>query len=93
MREVAAVRVVPDLASVAEDVQRVLVLEHLLAQVGNDVAHRQLHVAAHHLVVAQRAPLADAHAVERTDDRVRQAVLLVRALREVLGRQLLEAVR
>jgi hypothetical protein len=32
--EVAAVGVVPDLAAVAEDVQRILSLEHLLHQVG-----------------------------------------------------------
>ena len=43
--EVAAVGVVPHLVAVAEDVQRVLALEHLLHQVGDDVAHRQLHVA------------------------------------------------
>ena len=40
-----------------------------------------------------RPPLADAHAVERPQDRVRQPVLLPGALREVLRGQLLEAVR
>src|SRR5207249_5327769 len=43
-------------------------------------------------VVAQRAPLADAHTVEGTDDRVGQAVLLVRAAGEELGRELLESI-
>ena len=45
-REVAAVGVVPDLVAVAEDVERVLALQHLLHEVGDDVAHRELHVAA-----------------------------------------------
>ena len=44
--QVAAVRVVPDLLAVAEDVQRVLTLDHLLHEVGHDVAHRELDVAA-----------------------------------------------
>ena len=90
--QVAAVGVVADLAAVAEDVQRVLALEHLLHEVGDDVAHRQLDVAAHDVRVADGPPLADADAVERADDRVGQPVLLPGALGEVLGRELLEAV-
>ena len=78
--QVAAVGVVAHLGPVAEDVQRVLALEHLLDEVGHDVAHRQLDVAAHDLGVAQRPALADADAVERPQDRVRQLVLLPRAL-------------
>ena len=91
-RQVAAVGVVADLRPVAEDVQRVLALEHLQHEVGHDVAQRQLHVAAHDVRVADRPPLADPDAVERPQDRVRQLVLLPGALREVLGRELLEAV-
>ena len=53
--EVAAVGVVAHLAAVAQDVQRVLSLEHLLHQVGHDVAHRELHVAAQDLRVAESA--------------------------------------
>ena len=79
--EVAAVGVVPDLLAVAEDVQRVLALHDLLHEVGDHVAHRQLHVAAQHLDLAPGAHLADAHAVERPHDRVRQAVLVVRGAR------------
>ena len=71
--EVAAVGVVPNLRAVAEDVQRVLALEHLLHDVGNDVAHRELHVAAQHLHIAERPALPHADAVERPHDRVRQA--------------------
>ena len=73
--------------------QRVLALQHLLHEVGDDVAHRQLHVAAQHLDVAERARLADADAVERAHDRVRQPVLVARGVGEVLDRELLEAVR
>ena len=43
--EVAAVGVVPHLAAVAEDVERVLALHDLLHQVGDHVAHRELDVA------------------------------------------------
>ncbi len=90
--QVAAVGVVPDLVAVAEDVQRVLALEHLLHEVGHDVAHGQLDVAAQDLDVAERPALADADAVERPHDRVRQLVLLPGALGEVLDGELLEAV-
>ena len=41
----------------------------------------------------ERPTLADAHAVERPQDGVRQLVLLPRALGEVLRRELLEAIR
>src|SRR5260370_21222867 len=82
--QVAAVRVMTHLAAVAEDVQRILTFEHLLAQVGHDVAHGELDVPAHHLAAAHRSPLADPDTVERTDDRDRQAVLLVRAALEIL---------
>ncbi len=90
--EVAAIGVVADLAAVAQDVQRVLALENLLDEVGNDVAHRQLDVARHDLAVAQRPLLADPDAVERPDDGVGQLVLLPGALGEVLGGELLETV-
>ena len=50
--EVAAVGVVADLGAVAEDVQRVLTLDDLLDEVGHDVAHRELDVAAEHLDLA-----------------------------------------
>ena len=91
-RQVAAVGVVADLPAVAQDMQRILALEHLLDQVGHDVAHGQPDVARHDLLVGQGPLLADADAVERPDDGVGQAVLLVGALGEVLRRQLLEAV-
>ena len=52
----------------------------------------ELHVARHDVGVAEGPALADPDAVERPDDRVRQAVLLEGALREVLRRELLEAV-
>ena len=86
-REVAAVGVAADLVAVAEDVQRVLALQNLLHEVGHDVAHRELDVAAEDVLVAERAPLADADAVERPADRVGQPVLLVGALREVFARR------
>jgi hypothetical protein len=57
------------------------------------MAHGELHVSTHDVAVAQRAPLAYAHAVERPDDGVRQFVLLMRTAREVLDSQLLKAVR
>ena len=74
--EVAAVRVVADLRPVAEDVERVLALEHLEDEVRHDVRQGELHVAGHDVGVAQRPALADPDAVERPDDRVRQPVLL-----------------
>src|SRR5467141_4344420 len=80
------------LAAVAKDVQRVLALEHLLDQVRHDVAHRQLDVAAHHVMVAQRTPLTDADAVERPHDGEWQPVLLMSAMGEVLGGELMKAV-
>src|SRR5687768_18274544 len=49
---------------------------YLLHQVGNHVRHRELDVAREHLGVAQGPALADADAVERADDRVRQLVLI-----------------
>ena len=91
--EIAAVGVVADLRAVAEDAQRVLALHDLLHEVGDDVAHRELHVAAQHLDLAERTRLADADAVERPHDRERQPVLVVGGLREVLDRELLEPVR
>src|SRR5216684_503466 len=92
-REVTAIRVVADLAAVTEDVKRVLALEHLLAQVRNHVAHRELDVAAHDVVVAEGAALAHADAVEGPHDRVRKVVLLIRSVSEILDGQLLESVR
>src|SRR5207244_10888516 len=91
-REVPAVGVVPHLASVAEDVQRVLAFQHLLDEVGDHVAHSELDVATVYVAVPQRSALADAHTVERTQDREGQRVLLVRPTREVLGGELLEAI-
>ena len=92
VRQVATVRVVAHLVARAKDVQRVLAAQHLDDEIGHDVRKRELDVAAHHVRVAQRAALADADTVERAQDRVRQAVLLVRTAREVLARQLLEAI-
>ena len=91
--EVAAVGVVPDLVALAQDVERVLPLEGLEHEVRDDVAQRELDIAAHHVGVADRPPLADADAVERPEDRVGQPVLLVSALGEILAGELLEAVR
>ena len=70
--EVAAVGVVADLVALAEDVQRILALEHLEHEVRDDVAQGELDVAAHDVRVADGPPLADADAVERPQDRVRQ---------------------
>ena len=93
MGEVAAVGVVADLVALAQDVQRVLALEDLLHEVGHDVAESASFTLPLMMSrVAERPALADADAVERPDDRVRQLVLLPGALGEVLGRELLEAV-
>src|SRR3989442_611327 len=89
---VVAVRVVPHLASVAEDVERVLAFQHLLDEVRHDVAHSELDVATAHVAVPQRSALPDAHTVEGTQDREGQRVLLMRATREVFGGELLEAI-
>ena len=91
-RDVTAVGVVTHLGAVAEDVQRVLALQDLLYQVRHHMAHGQLHVAAEDLDVAERASFADPDTVERSHDRVGQAVLLVGGAREVLDGELLEAV-
>src|SRR5262249_39818606 len=90
--QVAAISVVTNLPAVTQQVQGVLAAQHLLDQVGNDMAHRQADVAAQDLLLAQGSALADADAVERPDDRVRQAVLLPRPLGVVFRRQLLKAV-
>src|ERR1035438_4914865 len=87
-----SVGVVPDLAAVAEDVQGVLSLEDFLHEVGDHVAHRELHVARKDLLIPQRPALPDADAVEWADDRVGKPVLVVGGAREVLHRELLEAV-
>src|SRR5208283_5111957 len=90
--QVASVGIVPDLVSGAEDVQRVLSLEHLLSEIGNDVRHGELHIAAIDVVIMQGPLLSDADAVEWPDDGVGELVLFPRALHEVLGGKLLEAV-
>src|SRR2546428_143148 len=92
-RKVASVGLVASLAAVAKNVQGVLSFQHLLAKIRDHVAHRELDVAAHDVVVAQRAPLADADAVERTHDRVRKVVLLLGAPGKKLRGQLLKAIR
>ena len=91
--EIAAVGIVPNLVAGTEDVQRVLALEHLLHQVGDDVTHRELDVAGQDLPVAQRAALADAHAVERAHEGEGKLVLIPGGPGEILHRQLLESVR
>src|SRR5438094_6512220 len=90
--DVTTVRVVTHLGAVAEDVQRVLALEDLLYKVRHHMAHGQLHVAAEDLDVAERASFADPDTVERSHDRVGQAVLLVGGAREVLDGELLKPV-
>ncbi len=90
--QVATVGVVADLVAGAEDVERVLALQALEHEIRDDVRERQLDVAAHDVGVAACPTLADADAVERPDDRERQAVLLLRPGREVFGRELLEPV-
>ena len=72
--------------------QRVLPLQDLLHEVRDNVAHSELDVAAPHVVIAKRAPLADAHAVERPDDREWQGVLLMSPAREEFVGELLKAV-
>ena len=91
-RHVATVGIVADLRAVADDVERVLALQHLLHEVRHDVAHGELHVARHGLPIRAGPPLADADAVERPGDRVGKPVLFARALCEVLHGELLEAV-
>src|SRR6266849_6219313 len=91
-REVTAIRVVTHLAAVAQDVNGVLAFEHLLTQVRHHMAHRELDVAAPDVMVAERAPLADADAVERPHDRVGEAVLLVGAAGKELGGELLKSI-
>jgi hypothetical protein len=76
--QIAAVGVAADLLSRAEDMQRGLALEDFLDQVGDDVAHGQLDVAAGDVLVAQGAALADADAIERPADRVREACIAPR---------------
>src|SRR5207249_9427291 len=82
-----------DLAAVAEDVQRVLPFDDLLYEVGDDVRHRELDVAAGDLGLDLGPHLPDSYAIEGPHDRVRQAMLFVRGAREVLDRQLLKSVR
>ena len=91
--QVGAVGVVAHLRAIAEDVHWILTLEHLLDEVGNDMAHRQLYVPRQDLFVAECSRFANADAVERSHDRVRQSVLLVGSLGEVLDGELLKAVR
>ena len=81
-----------NLRPVAQNVQRILSLEHLLHEVGHDVAHRQLHVAAEDVHVAKRPTLADPDAVEGTNDGVREPVLVVGGPGEILDSELLKPV-
>src|ERR1039458_8692713 len=91
-RQIPTIGVVPHLIAFSENMKRILALEHLLRQVGNDVRHGQLHISAVYVHVTQRAPFANSNAVEGADDCIRQAVLLPGSLDEVLGCQLLKAV-
>src|ERR1700692_434093 len=52
--EITRIRVMADLRPTSEDMQRVLPLDDLLHEVGNDVTHRQLDVAAENLHIAER---------------------------------------
>ena len=81
-----------DLGAVAEDVQGVLTPQYLLDQVGDDVAHGQLDIAARHLDVTESARLPDADAVEGSDNGVGESVLLPGRAGEVLDGQLLKAI-
>src|SRR5271166_6654313 len=90
--QVASVGIVADLVSGTEDVQRILSLEHLLSEIGDDVRHGELHVAAIDVMIMQGPLLSDADAVERPDDGVGELVLFPRTLDEILSRKLLEAV-
>src|SRR5271166_3778817 len=90
--QVAAVGIVTDLVSGAQDVQRVLPLEHLLSEIGDDVRHSELHIAAIDVVIMQGPLLSDADTVEWPDDGVGELVLFPRAFDEILGGKLLKAV-
>ncbi len=56
------------------------------------MAHGQLDVPAEDLFLAERFPLANAHAVEWPNDRVGQPILFPGALGKIFSRQFLEAI-
>src|SRR5438046_766130 len=58
--QVAAVSVMAHLTAIAKEMQRILSLQNLLYEIGQNVTHRQLDVAGINLTVAQSAALADA---------------------------------
>ncbi len=85
-------RIAAHLIAVAENVQWILALERLLNEIRQNVAHRQLDIAAHDVVLAERASFADADAIERANDGVGKLMLLEGAAREIFGRQFLKSV-
>src|SRR5437016_8546732 len=90
--QIAAIGIVTGLVAFAQDVQRILSFDYLLHQVGHHVGHGQPHIAAHDFAVAHGPFFANSNAVKRARDRIGQLVLLVCALHEELGGQLLEPV-
>ena len=93
VRQVAAIGVMAYLVALAEDVQWVLAFEHLQDEVRNDVRKCKLDIPAHDVGITNRPALADAHAIERSHDRVWELILLPGAFRKELRRELLETVR
>src|SRR6516164_9715650 len=91
--QISAVGVMAHLVPRSQEVQGVLALQHLGDEVRQDVAHGQGDVPGEHAFIGQGPALADAHAVERPHDRIRQPILFPSAAGEVLARQLLEAIR
>src|ERR1039458_1716090 len=49
--QIATIGVVANLISRTENVERILALEHLLHQVGDNVRHRKFHIAAVNVMV------------------------------------------
>jgi len=90
--QIAAVCVVANLRAIAQDVQRILTLQHFLYEVRYDMAHGQLDVATQDFHVTEGALLTDPYAVEWTDDGVGKAILIVGSSGEVFDRKLLKPI-
>src|SRR5712691_3829699 len=92
-RDISPVRVMADLSSVAQDVQRILTFQHLLNKVRDYMAHRERHVPTKNLDVSEGPLLSDTNTIERSHDRIREPVLAKRSACEILDRKLLKTVR
>ena len=89
---ISAVCVAADLVSATQYVHGILIFDDLLHEVGHDMAHGEIDVAAGYFFAMEGAVFAHADTVEWSADRIGQPVLLPGTAREELAREFLKAV-